>query len=210
MDSILLDRMPVEVPYGLAMRLLFTPLMKKRLTRLVHTMLRASLRHFPDLRGRTITIGYTRTNLGTAVLPRHSKSEPKLTVRLNARKLTYNTIGHELTHLVKGLSLFERPDRHSTAANKFPGGEKQCDIWTLARSSLFCNDSPSYLKLPRVVRENWPRYAKSVRALCIMAIEKRKTHRFYIRWLESEVKQLARKPLRESNSFKQLLLPLED
>lgn len=210
MDSILLDRMPVEVPYGLAMRLLFTPLMKKRLTRLVHTMLRASLRHFPDLRGRTITIGYTRTNLGTAVLPRHSKSDPKLTVCLNARKLTYNTIGHELTHLVKGLSLFERPDRHSTAANKFPGGEKQCDIWTLARSSLFCNDSPSYLKLPRVVRENWPRYAKSVRALCIMAIEKRKTHRFYIRWLESEVKQLARKPLRESNSFKQLLLPLED
>ncbi len=192
------------------MRLLFTPLMKKRLTRRVHTMLRASLRHFPELQGRTITIGYTRTNLGTAVLPRHAKSEPKLTVRLNASKLTYNTIGHELTHLVQGLSLFERPDRHSTAANKFPGGEKQCDIWTLARSSLFCDDAPSYLKLPRVVREHWPRYAKSVRALCIMAIEKRKTHRLYIRWLESEVKQLARKPLRESNSFKQLLLPLED
>lgn len=202
--------MPVEVPYGLAMRLLFTPLMKKRLTRRVHTMLRASLRHFPELQGRTITIGYTRTNLGTAVLPRHAKSEPKLTVRLNASKLTYNTIGHELTHLVQGLSLFERPDRHSTAANKFPGGEKQCDIWTLARSSLFCDDAPSYLKLPRVVRKHWPRYAKSVRALCIMAIEKRKTHRLYIRWLESEVKQLARKPLRESNSFKQLLLPLED
>lgn len=202
--------MPVDVPYGLAMRLLFTPLMKKHLTRRVHTMLRASLRHFPELQGRTITIGYTRTNLGTAVLPRHAKSEPKLTVRLNARKLTYNTIGHELTHLVQGLSLFERPDRHSTAANKFPGGEKQCDIWTLARSSLFCDDAPSYLKLPRVVRENWPRYAKSVRALCIIAIEKRKTHRLYIRWLESEVKQLARKPLRESNSFKQLQLPLED
>ncbi len=192
------------------MRLLFTPLMKKRLTRRVHTMLRASLRHFPELQGRTIIIGYTRTNLGTAVLPRHAKSEPKLTIRLNASKLTYNTIGHELTHLVQGLSLFERPDRHSTAANKFPGGEKQCDIWTLARSSLFCDDAPSYLKLPRVVREHWPRYAKSVRALCIMAIEKRKTHRLYIRWLESEVKQLARKPLRESNSFKQLLLPLED
>jgi len=192
------------------MRLLFTPLMKKRLTRRVHTMLQASLRHFPELHGRTITIGYTRTNLGTAVLPRHAKSEPKLTVRLNACKLTYNTIGHELTHLVQGLSLFERPDRHSTTANKFPGGEKQCDIWALARSSLFCDDAPSYLKLPRVVRENWPRYAKSVRALCIVAIEKRKTHRFYIRWLESEVKQLARKPLRESNSFKQLQLPLED
>lgn len=192
------------------MRLLFTPLMKKRLTHRVHTMLRASLRHFPELHGRTITIGYTRTNLGSAVLPRHTKSEPKLTVRLNARKLTYNTIGHELTHLVQGLSLFERPDRLSTAANKFPGGEKQCDIWTLARSSLFCDDAPSYLKLLRVVRENWPRYAKSVRALCIMAIEKRKTHRFYIRWLESQIKQLARKPLRKSGALEQMQLPFDD
>ncbi len=184
--------------------------MKKRLTRRVHTMLRASLRHFPELHGRTITIGYTRTNLGSAVLPRHTKSEPKLTVRLNARKLTYNTIGHELTHLVQGLSLFERPDRLSTAANKFPGGEKQCDIWTLARSSLFCDDAPSYLKLLRVVRENWPRYAKSVRALCIMAIEKRKTHRFYIRWLESQIKQLARKPLGKSGALEQMQLPFDD
>ena len=194
----------------LEMPLSFTPPMRKRLTRRLDKMLRASLSRFPELRGKNITVGYTRANLGSAVLPLYTKSEPKLTIRLNARRLSYNTIGHELTHLVQGLHLWKKSNRNSTAVNEIPGGEKQCDIWTLWRSSLFCDDAPSYLRLPRVVREDWPRYATSVRALCIRAIEKRKSYRFYIRWLESEIKTLARKPLRESGGFKQLQLPFEE
>ncbi len=192
------------------MPLSFTPPMKKRLTRRLDKMLRTSLCHFPELQGKAITVGYTHANLGSAVLPLYAKSEPKLTIRLNARMLSYNTIGHELTHLVQTLHLWKKSNRHSTAVNEIPGGEKQCDIWTLWRSNLFCDDAPSYLRLPRVVREDWPRYATSVRALCIRAIEKRKSYRFYIRWLESEIKTLARKPMRESECFKQLQLPFED
>lgn len=174
------------------MPFLFTPLMKKRLTRQARIMLGISLRHFPDLRGKTITVGYTRANLGAAIVPRPNRPDPRLMIRLKVRKLTYNTIGHELTHLVQGLSRVDQTRGEPTTRTKIPSGEKQCDIWTLARSQLFCDDAPSYLKLPHSVKENWAYYAKSIRALCIAAIKKRETHRFYIRWLESQIRQSAR------------------
>ena len=183
---------------------IFTPRMKRRLTRRALGMLEIALRQFPELDGTRITIGYTQAHLGSAVLPRHPTAESKLTIRLKVRKLTYSTIGHELTHLVQGLS------KQSALAAQIPGGEKQCDIWTLARNSLFCDDAPSYLKLPRVVREKWPQYAKSVRSLCIAAIEKRKTYRFYLRWLESQIKELPHRLIRKSGERKQLALPLDD
>ena len=179
----------------------FTRRMKPRLTRRAVVMLEAALRHFPELEGRRITIGYTRAHLGSALLPRRPAPEAKLTIRLKVRKLTYNTIGHELTHLAQWLS------RQSAGAARIPGGEKQCDVWTLARSRLFCDDAPGYLKLPRAVRENWPKHAASVRALCIAAIRKRKTHRFYLKWLEAEIKQLGRRPLSDASGRKQLSLP---
>lgn len=157
-------------------------------------MLGFSLRRFPELRGRTITVGYTRANLGSAIVPRPSRPNPKLMIRLKVRKLTYNTIGHELTHLVQGLSRVAQAGGDSMTGTRLPSGEKQCDIWTLARSQLFSDDAPGYLELPRSVRENWPYYAKSIRALCIAAIKKRETHRLYIRWLESQIRHLASSP----------------
>ena len=75
--------------------------------------------------------------------------------------------------------------RASADPAKVPSGETQCDIWTLARDPLFCDDPPTYIKMPRVIRERWPEYASQVRDLCIAAIEKRHTHRPYIRWLEA-------------------------
>lgn len=183
--------------------IIYTPGMKKRLTRRALAMLEMALRQFPELAGKGITVGYTKAHLGSAVLPRRPTADPKLTIRLKVRKLTYNTIGHELTHLLQGLS------RQSALITRIPGGEKQCDVWTLARSSLFCDDAPSYLRLPRAVREKWPQYAHLVRSLCISAIEKRKSYRFYLRWLEAEIKELTRRPLRKSREIKQLALPLD-
>ncbi len=180
----------------------FTRRMKRRLTRRAVIMLEAALRQFPELDGKKITIGHTRAHLGSALLPRRPAAAPRLTIRLKVRKLTYNTIGHELTHLAQWLS------RQSAAGARIPGGEKQCDVWTLARGKLFCDDAPGYLKLPRAVRENWPRYAPSVRALCIAAIKRRKTHRFYLKWLEAEIKQLARRSMEKNPERKQLALPL--
>lgn len=163
--------------------------MKKRLNRRTQFMLQAALRLFPELQGKAITVGYTRAHLGSALIPRDGEAE--LTIRLKVRKLSYNTIGHELTHLVQGLSHLNS----SSTDGRIPSGEKQCDIWTLARSELFCDEAPTYLKLPAVIRGNWPSYAGSVRALCVAAIAKRATHRLYIRWLEEEIQHLARENL---------------
>jgi hypothetical protein len=176
--------------------------MKKRLTRRAHFMLQAALRLFPELQGKTITVGYTRAHLGSALVPRHAAAE--LTIRLKVRKLSYNTIGHELTHLVQGLSHLS--DDRTAFTERIPSGEKPCDIWTLARSELFCDEAPTYLRLPLAVRENWPRYATAVRALCVAAIEKRATRRLYIVWLEDQIRQLSQQGLERRDYGTQLYL----
>lgn len=179
----------------------FTPLMKKRLNRRTHLMLQSSLRLFPELQGKTITVGYTKAHLGSALIPRGLEAE--LTIRLKVRQLTYNTIGHELTHLVQGLSHLDYPALNE----RIPSGEKPCDIWTLARSELFCDEAPTYLKLPPPVRANWPRYADAVRSLCVAAIAKRVTYRLYITWLEEQIRELADQNFEGVNHGEQLLLP---
>ena len=57
------------------------------------------------------------------------------------------------------------------------------------------------------MRERWADDAKEVRELCIVAIEKRNEFRLYIRWLEAEIRELAKTPLPEKSEPKQLILP---
>jgi hypothetical protein len=172
------------------MPLVFTPLLKKRLTRRAQSMLERSLSYFPELHGKTITVGLTRKHLGSASIVYRAGTISRLIIRLKVHKVTYQTIGHELTHLVQGLLRGDRPKHSSPDKEPIPSGEKQCDIWTLARSELFCDDAPTYLRMPREMREQWSDYAEAVRKLCIAAVEKRRNYRFYILWLESEIRKL--------------------
>jgi hypothetical protein len=193
------------------MPLVFTPLMKKRLTRRAQIMLERALPHFPELHGKTITVGLTRKHLGSASISYRGGAISRLVIRLKVRQVTYQTIGHELTHLVQGLSRGDRRSRPSPDKAPIPSGEKQCDIWTLARDPLFCDDAPTYLRMPRVIREQWFDYAEAVRGLCIAAVEKRRNYRFYIRWLESEIRKLpsVKPPPIKPTAPIQFLLPLE-
>jgi hypothetical protein len=185
-------------------RVRFTRLMQKQLTPRAEAMIHRSLAYFPELNGKAITVGYTRVHLGSAVMSRKRDSESQLVIRLKVRNLTYQTIGHELTHLVQGLSLSNQPP---ATYERIPSGETQCDIWTLARHELFCDDAPTYIKMPRTLRELWPNYAAAVRKLCVAAIDKRGYFRSYIRWLESEIAILTRTPQREKAAPAQLALP---
>jgi len=189
------------------MPFVLTSKMEKRFNRRVLAMLERSLSRFPELQGRTITVGLTRKNLGSAVLMRKA-SEIKLTIRLNVRKLSYQTIGHEFMHLSQGLAR-ERIALRRGRATKIPSGEKQCDVWTLARSQLFCDDPPTYLRLPKEARDNWSRYARLIRSLCIAAIIRRETNRFYIRWLETEIRRLVNRRPASGGEGIQLSLPLD-
>ncbi|HVO93413.1 MAG TPA: hypothetical protein VMT22_11265 [Terriglobales bacterium] len=186
------------------MMIRLTPQMKQRLTHRAHAMIERSLRLFPELADTMITIGYTRKHLGSATVVYRKGDIDRMIIRLRVRNVSYQTIGHELTHLIQGLAHGVRV----TDPDKVPSGEKQCDIWTLARDPLFCDDPPTYIKMPRRMREHWPDYAEAVRDLCIAAIQKRHVHRQYIRWLEVEIHKLAAPPRPQiSTKSAQLALP---
>lgn len=172
------------------MPLTLTAPMKQRLTRRTLEMVQRALGYFPELEGAAITIGYTRKHLGSATVIYRRGELHKMIVRLRVRKVTYHTIGHELTHLVQGLSYGERYGTRAVNPERIPSGETQCDIWTLARDPLFLDDPPTYIKMPRALREHWPDYAEAVRELCIAAIARRHMQRNYIQWLEKEIKNL--------------------
>ena len=61
--------------------------------------------------------------------------------------------------------------------------------------------------MPRIMRERWAEYSESVRELCIAAIEKRHIQRQYIRWLEDEIRKLAKAPVEKKIAPAQLALP---
>jgi hypothetical protein len=190
------------------MQLKLTASMKQRVTRRAYGMIEHSLRHFPELNDSTITIGYTRKHLGSATVIYRKGMIARLIIRLKVRKLTYQTIGHELTHLIQGLGRGNLTAPRAIDPERIPSGETQCDIWTLARHPLFCDDPPTYIKLPRTMRERWPDYSEAVRELCIAAIKKRHTHRHYIRWLEEELRNLDKAPQRHRTTGSvQLSLP---
>ena len=162
------------------MSLHYTPPMRRVLTADVEFRIEQSLAQFPELTAKTIRVGLTRSADGTAEAER-------MTIRLNVRKrrgVSYFTIGHELTHLLQsgGLGLI-------------PSGEVPCDIWTLARGDLFLDDRPTYLCGSLWTRHNWPCYSRTVRDLCVQAIELRRTNRRYLVWLSGALKQVVTAPV---------------
>ncbi len=136
--------------------------------RIEHCLLR-----FPELDEHAVTVGITRSADGIAVLE-------DMIVRFDLRRRlpSHYTVAHELTHLLQGMGLV-------------PHGEVQCDIWTLARDRLFLDEEPCYLPLPASLRRDWSDARRDVATLCSRAIEKRPSHRTYIRWLRSELDALA-------------------
>ena len=135
------------------------------------TMVNESLLHFPELSDDRITLGITHVNDGNASWEENYK------IRLNPRRLTYFTIGHELMHLLQ-------------FKGDLPMTENSTDIFTLARSMLFLDEPPCYLKIPRKLQNYWEENAESIHKICKDAIEYRKTNRNYIKWTEDKFGQL--------------------
>ena len=144
----------------------------------VVSMVSRSINEFPELSNRRITIGLTRAYDGSAGLG-------SSVIRLNPKNLRFFTVGHELTHLLQG--------------NGIPFGEKARDIYTIARSSLFLDAPPGYLRISRNVERSWNDYSNSVQEFCRRAIEYRKSHRKYIMWLEANLVSLGKRQARKSS-----------
>lgn len=137
------------------------------------SMLKKSLKEFPELNNKKIILGITYANDGNAVMD--YKKPDTFTIRLNPRRVTYFTVGHELTHFLQFLQLA-------------PQGEKASDIFTLAKSQLFLDEPPSYLRIPKRLQDYWEENAFKIHNLSKDALEYRKEHRNYIKWLENKFK----------------------
>ena len=154
--------------------------MQRVLTADLQHQIERSVAQFPELTGKKITVGLTRSADGTA-------EAEHMIIRLNIRQrktVSYFTMGHELTHLLQ-----------SGGLRVVPSGEIPCDVWTLARCDLFLDDRPSYLCGHLWTRQNWPHHAHTVRHLCRQAIELRTTNRRYLVWLNNALEQRATVPL---------------
>ena len=124
---------------------------------------------FPELQDQPITCGFIRKGMRFAGTARSWKSQIAL-----QQNVGNTTIAHELTHLLQG--------------NGVPHGEKACDIWAVARLPAEMLDEQPYYLLRHWQRERWLRRRSSVRALCVQAIEIRKTNRTYIKWLSGQLR----------------------
>lgn len=128
---------------------------------------------FPELDDIIIKVGITINMDG--------KADPEgKGVFFKSRNVSYYVMGHELTHLLQEVQ-------------GLPRTERSCDIFTMARSELFCDEAPYYVKIPKEMmdddrfildcyKELIHKNAKSAMALW------RTGKRSYISWFEKTLK----------------------
>lgn len=128
---------------------------------------------FPELDGTCLRVGLTASAAGFA-----SREEP--CIWINPRRLKRHTIAHELVHLLQNLGFV-------------PSGEKSADLFALARHPILVDDLPSYLDIPRGMREEWADRNEEIAGLlhrtARAAVERRDEGlRRYLVWFERELR----------------------
>lgn len=144
--------------------------------------------YFPELEELTVKVGTTVNVDGKADSINHA-------IYFKSRNVSFYVMGHELTHLLQG-------------SGKVPKGERSCDIYTLAREVKFCDEAPSYLKIPkRMLDDNGfiqERYRILVHYTAKRAINMRGSgKRRYISLFEKELEEGA---IKENDSYAQTKL----
>ena len=144
----------------------------------IQSMTLKCLKEFPELNPKEIKFSYTKKCACAMTL---KATEDKFNIGYNPEfPLYYYVLGHELMHFAQELG-------------NVPHGEKSCDVYTFARSTLFTDLPPGYIPLPIAITINWSKYASDIRLLCIQAIEVRKINKQYIKWVTKEIKKLVQK-----------------
>ena len=140
-------------------------------------------RFFPELEGVNIRVGLAQKR---GVLGWGSLDPERPGVWVRPRQLQLFTIAHEYTHLLQARGLV-------------PRGERQCDLWALARSPLLIDHAPTYLKMPVRLRHGRvdPADAQVLCELAREAIAARDAgDRRYLQRFEREVaRRLAHPPV---------------
>jgi len=104
------------------------PLARHRFRKTLLEKLLYVRRFFPELDGRTIRVGLTRSAVGLAV-------PGGLEVWVHPSQTTYHSLAHEFVHLLQG-------------KGDVPKGEKSCDVFALARHWTLNDSVPFYVRVP--------------------------------------------------------------
>ncbi len=92
---------------------------------------------FPELTGVSVRVGLAQKR---GVLGWGSLDPERPGIWLRPRRIDLFTVAHEMIHLLQARGLV-------------PRGERQCDLWALARSPLVIDSPPTNLKLPRALKQ---------------------------------------------------------
>lgn len=136
----------------------------------------ATRRHFPELDGVTIRVGLAQKR---GVLGWGSMDPERPGIWVRPRKLQLFTVAHEMTHLLQARGLV-------------PRGERQCDLYALARSPHLIDHAPNYLRMPRALRRGALTYEQ---ALALYEAAKRAIaareagDRRYLKHFEAEIEE---------------------
>ena len=159
----------------------FTSKFPKEIRADTETRILEVLDHFPELKGQRynkLKVGYTEAYGGNAI------DDGGFYIRLQA-DAPKNTIAHELTH-------------HVQFAGHIPGGEKACDLYTLARDVSFADDRPCYLEMPLMMRLEFNSWAVIAHEMAKEALRRRDVGlRTYIQWWEHTMECLYAKLLHD-------------
>lgn len=155
------------------------PLRKHRFYKSLLRRIHYVRRFFPELGERTLRVGLTRVAGGMAV-PGGDE------VWFNPGQASFHTISHEFVHLLQG-------------KQGVPGGERSCDLFSLARDWTLNDTAPSYVRVPMEFQDMYgniqPCYAKLICDTARRAIELRGSGmRNYVVYFEKTLSDLARDP----------------
>jgi hypothetical protein len=126
--------------------------------------------YFPELDDICVKVGITINADGKADMQGKG-------VFFRSRNVSFYVMGHELMHLLQEIQ-------------GLPKSERSCDIFTMARTVLFCDESPNYVNVPKeMIDDNGyilGQYKEFVHKTAKSASALRKAgKRFYISWFES-------------------------
>ena len=151
------------------------PLARHRSRRALLEKLHYVRRFFPELDGRTIRVGLTRTAAGLAV-------PGGCELWVNPSQTTNHSLAHEFVHLLHG-------------KNDVPTGERSCDVFALARHWTLNDSPPFYVRVPAEFQstggEMQPESARIICAVARRALDmKREGLRNYIAYFEKTLESL--------------------
>ncbi len=143
--------------------------------------------YFPELDGHTVKVGITINADGKADLKGKG-------VYFKSRNVSYYVMGHELTHLLQEME-------------GLPKSERSCDIFTIARGVLFCDEAPNYMKLPKrmvdekgFIKDDFREFVHGTARIAVNL--KNSGERRYIQWFERTLKEfIGREPISKEEVF---------